>query len=27
VPNTLALALMALIFLGLTWRRARKRLE
>ena len=27
LPNTLALALMALIFLGLTWRRARKRLE
>ncbi|HUJ85921.1 MAG TPA: ABC transporter permease [Burkholderiales bacterium] len=27
VPNTLALALMALIFFGLTWRRARKRLE
>ena len=25
-PNTLALALMAVIFLGLTWRRARKRL-
>ncbi|HVC12014.1 MAG TPA: ABC transporter permease, partial [Burkholderiales bacterium] len=27
VPNTLALALMALVFHGLTWRNARKRLE
>jgi ABC-2 type transport system permease protein len=27
IPNTLALVLMAVIFLGLTWRRARKRLE